>query len=442
MPAKTANDAVDFLRKRRKCEFGFEDGAATAIRTSIVHPLTSDEIKRLAEIPTLKEVYIANQEFFDDDLAVLAKLPRLSALWLESPNLRGPGLLHLKACRELKRLFLREVNPEMLAAASQLKSLEWIDLVRGKIKDESLRPLASLPRLTKLSLDGRLCSGAGLAAFHSHSKLTTIEISGAKKLPEEVFRIIAAVPCLESLELSSSKLSTEGLQAIAAAPRLKSLDLSHSEGLSEEGLQAIASIPHLETLHLHGRKVFKNAWLAALRDCPALRVLTLSGNRQLRDVVFGRLGALPELRELDMNDTPITGTKLKALAGALHLCKLNLSQTKLEDQGAAHLELLTGLTWLSLGETKITDKTLDRLASLPALESLDVHRCHGMTESGVRSLSRLKGLKELAVWGMNLSPEVLASLIAELPRLEKLVLYEFSNPQLVKSLQRPGLKIE
>ena len=38
-----------------------------------------------------------------------------------------------------------------------------------------------------------------------------------------------------------------------------------------------------------------------------------------------------------------------------------------------------------------------------------------------------------------LSPEILAPLVAELPRLEKLVLYEFSNPNRFKPLQRDRL---
>ncbi len=113
-----------------------------------------------------------------------------------------------------------------------------------------------------------------------------------------------------------------------------------------------------------------------------------------------------------------------------HIAKLSglkslvMRYTNVTDTGMKHLAALKSLEELDL-PTQITDRTLACLGGLTSLRRLYfdmLHGCNQVTDAGLRHVSNLTSLEELALRGERISDKGLAHL-SELPRLEYLYLY-------------------
>ena len=76
---------------------------------------------------------------------------------------------------------------------------------------------------------------------------------------------------------------------------------------------------------------------------------------------------------------------MKELAGLEHLQTLNVSFTKVSDEGLKELVKLRSLRTLNLRGTKVSDDGLKELAKLNHLQTLDIRRTK-VTEEGVADL--------------------------------------------------------
>ncbi len=96
-----------------------------------------------------------------------------------------------------------------------------------------------------------------------------------------------------------------------------------------------------------------------------LHVLKLSG-----DPVLGPgLSEVPNLTDLDLSDTRITDKGLDNLYRLTALEKLDLSGTPITDAGLDRLKGLTKLRELYLARTKVTDAGVEALhKTLPAIK--------------------------------------------------------------------------
>lgn len=98
--------------------------------------------------------------------------------------------------------------------------------------------------------------------------------------------------------------------------------------------------------------------------------------------------------------------------------ELNLSHSMVTDTGGKLLGGFINLQSLVLANTRITNKTILAISTLPRLEQLDISGTR-ISDAGIQSLVLLKSLRELRVDGANLTDSGLARL-GELPLLEAL----------------------
>src|SRR5258708_3977572 len=85
------------------------------------------------------------------------------------------------------------------------------------------------------------------------------------------------------------------------------------------------------------------------------------------------LAQLPDLKRLDLSLTRISDRGMRALKTASAIEDLNLYfAEQISDEGAAIVKGWKHLKRLNLRGTKITDSTLEFVASVPTLEWLDV----------------------------------------------------------------------
>jgi Leucine-rich repeat (LRR) protein len=124
--------------------------------------------------------------------------------------------------------------------------------------------------------------------------------------------------------------------------------------------------------------------------------LTLIGDAQLAQLTRDFAGA--NLTRLDLGGAEVTDDGLAYIARIPHLTDLSLAACRgITDSGLAHLEPLTGLTRLDLGDTQVTDWGLAHLEGLTNLTDLSL-RDTEVTDEGMVHLEGLSGLTRLNLW--------------------------------------------
>lgn len=324
-------------------------------------------LERLLGVPTARLLAIKELDYCGLQhvgLAALAALPQLEALELRA---RGDlGLL--SALPALRRLTLHATWRGERASLARLDLPALEELTLRSHRD--LADLPALPSLRKLTLDG--------------------DVHCETLRPQPALRVLALQDC-----------AARSLAPLLAFPSLVRLELERWSGPAS-GLKTVASLPKLEELSLKGAIL---ADLTPLLGARGLRVLDLrvTGIRDLAP-----LAELPLLEVLYLPD----GADLSTLP---HLPRLR----DLAVRGAgAHLERVGAQSALRrLVASAGGVSSLEALAGLTELETLDISRNPGLTD--LRPLSRLARLRslDLALTGVRaLGP------LARLSSLERLAL--------------------
>ena len=132
-----------------------------------------------------------------------------------------------------------------------------------------------------------------------------------------------------------------------------------------------------------------------------------------------RLAELRDLRRLDISLTRVSDQGLRALKTASAIEDLNLYFTEqIGDEGTAIFRSWKHLKRLNLRGTKITDSTLEVLEGVLSLEWLDIGWAQ-VTDTGLDHLSSLTNLRALTMGGNKLTGAAL-QVLRQLPQLEYL----------------------
>ena len=96
---------------------------------------------------------------------------------------------------------------------------------------------------------------------------------------------------------------------------------------------------------------------------------------------------------------------------------VDLSATKITDQGVAQLGSSKNLRLIRLAETSVTDAVIDTLLKIPSLESINLYGTK-VTDAGVSKLAALTHLKRLYLWQTAVTPDAIKTLKEKLPACE------------------------
>jgi hypothetical protein len=116
------------------------------------------------------------------------------------------------------------------------------------------------------------------------------------------------------------------------------------------------------------------------------------GNREV-----AQLERLTDLAFVDLSSTKVTDDGLRHLEGLPKLMCLSLIKTGVTDAGLVHLEVLTGLEYLHLRGTQVTDAGLKRLEGLHKLKFLGLEGTQ-VTDEGVEKLQKALPNCEIHHW--------------------------------------------
>ena len=293
---------------------------------------------------------------------------------------------------ELRELDVRNGAVADLAGLENAVNLKDLNLGFNPVVD--LRPLALLPKLESLNLDG---VGTDLRTLSSLSGIRRLSVrhSGVEDL-----RPLARLRSLTELDVGDNRI--DDLSPLVTLTRLAVLRADRNRIANLSPLRGMVSLKELDI----GFNPLEDPWQLAL--LPALESLNLDGATP--DPVA--LASLPGLHRLSLRHNGIDD--LGPLAGLTSLIELDVGDNRIEDLHS--LTGLTGLVRLRADRNRIGN--LSSLASLAGLETLD------LTANRVRDVQALAGLGRLRTLHLGNNPVREISPLSGLERLGELGLAE------------------
>lgn len=156
---------------------------------------TDDEVKLLAKLPNLEELEI-RQSDVRGDLAPLKDLERLIILDLQGSTFADDDLQILQQLTRLRWINLRDtqVTGDGLVWLATLVNCERLDLGGTDVDDASLAKLANFQQLEALLLDGTNITDQGLHHLKGLTSLQWIDLSGTRVRPSAAAQLQKSVP--------------------------------------------------------------------------------------------------------------------------------------------------------------------------------------------------------------------------------------------------------
>lgn len=275
----------------------------------------------------------------------------------------------------LQQLSIHECKVTDFSALSSLSALEELVITGIPVSEEDLQAIASLPKLTVLTLSG--CSLSGIDNLADAKILTYLDLSN------NTIRDLSALenmPQLTYLNLNHNAVTV--LNSVGKLTQLTELDLSYNSITSPSDL---ASCTELMVLDLTGNAI---TTLEGIDKLTNLRNLYAAFN-QLTDV--NALSANIKLGELDISNNSITD--ITNLGTLKELVNLNFSYNQVT-------QLPTFAKDCALVSIKGSHNQLKSLKPLAGLENLNYVTMD--QNAGITSIAALKtcySLVEVSVYG-------------------------------------------
>jgi Leucine Rich Repeat (LRR) protein len=395
------------------------------------HGLMTDAVlSRIARLDHVTALDLAgSRELTDAGLRHLQHMPQLQTLNLSGAKLTDQGLQvlrHLEHLRRFEMTWQRGVTDAGIANLEACDWLEHVDLMGSPAGDGAIAALRDKRELHYFS-SGQLVTDTGLRFLHQFPRMKTHTVRGAHLLVDgpftnnglaslagldgvteldlfwhvtgvttDAFAHLSHLPNLESLGADGSLADDVAMRHIAALPRLRNLRVQGTVA-TDAGFEALSGSNTIERIWGRECPNLGSRGFAALSKMPALRALGVSCEKVDHDAL-AMLPQFPALREL----TPIHVHD----AGFAHIgrcerlerltCMYCRDTTDIATEHVAGLRL----THYYAGLTQITDRSLEILGRMAALEEIEFYECMRITDAGLPSLARLPRLREIRISGL------------------------------------------
>lgn len=192
--------------------------------------------------------------------------------------------------------------------------------------------------------------------------------------------MIGRLPNLKVLAIDGQPITSRGLAKLQHSEQMLEF-YAAGTNLDDSFAETLAAMTTLKKVRLSGTKIGDNV-AATLANLPQLSEVDVSGCQNLSAAAVGHIASISKLTKLNLYDTPVDDAAVESLTTATGLKWLNLDKTSLTDDGIASLQSMSELEFLHLGSTAISDAAADGLSALTSLKTLIVTRTN-MTKTGV-----------------------------------------------------------
>lgn len=371
--------------------------------------VSAHSLARLAGIPTLRRIDLAwRADLLDGDVKFLETMPWLTALSLSRcSRITDRAIERLRNHEHLERINLQwtDTGDEALAALADKRLLSRV-LVGARLTDAGASRLRDFPALSEPGArdaflavsSARALTDDALTAFGSLNGIVALDLHmSAFGSPHYTARGVAHLRQMASLEELNfhGALATEAVLAeIAAIPRLRWLHCQDPVS-GDEGFIALGQRTTLENIASRVCRRMTDRGFAALARLPRLERLALGGPR-ISDAAMTHLADAPALVDLD----PIMfgDSAFEHIARIPRLERLtNMYNRATGDAATRHLRAHPTLVHYGAFGTQITDESVQILAGLPQLETVELANCDFITDEGMRHLATMPRLRRVSV---------------------------------------------
>lgn len=177
----------------------------------------------------------------------------------------------------------------------------------------------------------------------------------------------------------------------------------------------LKTFPNLSRLEIRGCELDASD-IAALDKLAVLDQLCVD-NSTFSAAALARSKILPRLRLLGASAVPDVALVLKKLAESNNLDVLEIDSAKLGTIECQYIGKMTRLVNLTLKDNPVTDRDIEYFRTLKNLRALDLSKCNNLTEKAIDTLVQMKGLDDLRVPEVLLTPACEKRVRKALPKL-------------------------
>ncbi|MCU0713367.1 MAG: hypothetical protein MUC43_15005 [Pirellula sp.] len=349
---------------------------------------------------------------------------------------------------------LRSSSTLIFAASVGISSVGWTEsrLLASDI-EERVKQLGSVAKLTKVDgkiteiaiTDGSALTTEDIKLFATAKDLTKFQVLNFRGLGSNDIAPLLELKKLKSLSLTNTVIDDSAVDGIVKAlPGLTELDLSSNANMSSQVLKPISELKGLQTLLLLQNRLndISTRKLAQLKD---LKVLDLRGNMEAGDLTLEVLGGLPNLKSLKHRSTAVTDYGIELLSENGSIENLLIQDFAISDASGPFLAKFLKLSQLEIircqgfgndGVKALSGMPLQRLTlrdlpvvaddamlvfqDMPKLRRLYLHELGGVTDVGLKNLSAMKSLETLDIWSIPQMTDATVEVISQLPNLTEL----------------------
>ena len=221
---------------------------------------TDQGVEKLRALPKLAAVDLSYTQLSDAGMARLAEMKQLARILIAGPKITNLGLERIWEMPELEGLWfaeMRSVDGRGIVGLAKLPKLTKLWMGDVSIADDQLRELTALKRLVHFGLEGSKITDAGLDSVKLFRELTILGLSRTS-ITDGGLRSLVDLSRLEDLRLSNTGISDRGLESLEKMRTLKILNLTDTK-VSVNGIAKLqAALPHC--------KIIENSKLRAELD--------------------------------------------------------------------------------------------------------------------------------------------------------------------------------
>eukprot|EP00210_Caulerpa_lentillifera_P007576 g7236.t1 len=326
-----------------------------------------------------------------------------------------------------------------LARIASLRTLELAWCL--KISDRGLQSLTNASNLTQLNISG--CQLITEFGIHQIGVLTNLEMlnlmyTGSNQFcqTDESLQMLRGLTKLHTLslggmQLQHTRITNQGLKTISKNfPMMSSLSLICLE-ITNEGIMELTSLSRLETLSLKGCVRVTSGSLQSIGKLVMIKELSVVHSPWFvfNDESLEALSPLTSIEKLELGNTQngnlLTDYGMAILASFEKLKTLSLSQFHwhFAGSGLGPLTKLQSLTNVDFtGNSYVNDSSLSVIGLISSIQSLQLNKCHRISNIGLKHLMKLNKLSSLSLAGCFRVGDPGLEYLAEMPSLCSLIL--------------------
>jgi Leucine-rich repeat (LRR) protein len=191
---------------------------------------------------------------------------------------------------------------------------------------------------------------------------------------------------LRNLDLSQTQIGDETVKKVAVL-NLESLSVPNCN-ITDASLESLGSTKSLTALSLDATPITEKG-VAFLKNLE-LEKLSVDSCRSFDDACLNTvIDNHPNLRYLTISNTRVTAKSVRRIAELKKLQGLNLASLSLNDEDIKPLVSSLHVSSLDLAENAITDRSLGELAGMKSLKKLQLSGCNSVSKAAVLKLCKL-----------------------------------------------------